>query len=139
MSQTFDTIMMPIGPVVTAEEDGIMKSLGFFALNHPARRKAFGDSSRGDILMSLLQHVKNNTIKVIIDPYYRAPIGFIAYTVDASTHTLHVQHLLTAPQTSALLGIRTLWEQYHAGWNVTAMRRGKLKRYNYEDFINELK
>jgi hypothetical protein len=139
MSQTFDTLMTPIGPVVTAEEDGIMKSLGYFALNHPARRRAFGDSSRGDILMALLGHVKNRTIKVVIDPSQHEPIGFIAYTVDESTRTLHVQHLLTTPKTSALLGIRTLWTHYHAGWNVTAMRRGKLKRYNYEDFINELK
>lgn len=139
MSPISDTLSAPIGPVVTAEEDGIMKSLAFFALNHPDRDKAFGGSSRGDVLMSLLHHVKNRTVKVVIDPYERRPIGFIAYTVDEAARTLHIQHLLTDKHTCALSGIRALWQTYHAGWNVTAMRRGKMKRYNYEDFIKQLK
>lgn len=139
MSQTFDALATPIGPVVTEEEDGIMKALGFFALNHPEREKAFGKSSRGDVLMSLLHHVKNRTVKVVIDPREHRPIGFIAYTVDNASRTLHIQHLLAERNTCALHGIRALWETYHAGWNVTAMRRGKMKRYNYEDFIKQLK
>jgi len=126
--------LAPGGFEIDAQTDAYMKALGTFTLSHPKWRKAFVDCSRQDVLYTLLHHIRANHITVILRAD-RSIGGYVLYTPDETSKTLHIAHLL-ADAPNAMEGFLIAWLRKYPGWDITAIRRGVQRHYCFNELAN---
>lgn len=104
-----------------------------YILKHPHWERAFPDSSRGDVIYTVLLHLKAGSVRGLIDPRARL-LGVLLFMADKTRQELHINHLLTEPHIKALDWAAQLWEAEYPGWPVKMIRRGQRKTLYFDKF-----
>lgn len=107
--------------------------IGRYILSHPYWERAFPNSSREDVIKTLVQHCKDERIRVAFGPEGEI-IGVIMYEVrDASV--VHVSHLI-GTHMGIVEAAFNLWREIFPEHTVHVIRRGKLRIYEPQQFLN---
>jgi len=135
-TQPISDITTPFGDVIDPTTDRMIKAICVFAFRDEGRlSKAFDGASRQEIIYSIVHHVKNRHISVFINSDMTVG-GFILFTPDGSRKRLHIAHMVS--DGGVCNGIETackVWLREFKGWDVTAIRHGRLKTYKFDDFF----
>lgn len=107
--------------------------LGRFILSHPHWERAFPSSTKEDVIKALIRHCNEERIRVAHGPEGEI-VGVLMYEVK-DNDTVQVEHIIGTHMgiIEAALG---LWRAEFPRHTVHVIRRGKLRVYEPDNFLN---
>lgn len=102
-----------------------------YVFSHPQGTKAFNDSSRGDIIYTLILHITQRRAIIVFDDDEKIH-GILLYTHDPTRHVVHVSHVVGSRV--VFTQFAHVWHKWYRGCAVEYYRNSVKKRMNYGRF-----